>query len=279
MPVALTRLLLNLTIFLSFSSEGVTFARVVDLGAVFRPVIELGKPNSKASVENQTQASHLAVETANNLKAGQVVVFSDGHRFELGRFLGGGSSARVWALAAHPEIAIRIPCGQAIQFDLMQKYLEGWKELKRLKVPVIEILDPNNQSLEYQLVERVNIKFTFDQWLTAYETQSSRPRISKPDVNAGLKALKSFSVSSHLLAELTDGLQIGFDGKRWLLFDFLSKNRVYTDARSSVSQTIWDTETLTPDLQATLIDLVLSRRAENPQPMAPVCSSVHLPHF
>jgi hypothetical protein len=149
----------------------------------------------------------------------------------------------------------------------MESFLAGWTKLTRLRFPAIQVIDPQNTSLEYQLVELVEFKFTFWQWLDRLTNLTAhRNLISKADFLKALNALTPLARQSLLVSDLPDGLQMGFDGERWKMFDFGPENFSFIETpfgQNLAEKTVWD-ENLTGDekLKEKLRQVVLHERAK-----------------
>lgn len=184
------------------------------------------------------------------LRMSDEVIFSDGRHFVLGERLGEGELNVTWAVRGDRHMAIRIPKGTVLGFYHMERFLEGWKRLKKFNVPAIEILDPENTSLEYHLVERVEVELTLPNWRRKILDPSVRLGFKKKSLFvAGLEALPTFADKTAIFSQLGGGLQMAFDGEEWRLYDFDVDNILFTAKttwrramKTTDKETIWDGE-------------------------------------
>lgn len=238
---------------LSFLFGFVTFtaasATVIDLGKCLSA--QVTAYHQKAIKERDLNS---CVKVIDALVPGDQVLFSDGVTFQLERKLGHGGSAYIWAIAGQPTRALRIPKGRGYDITYMDWYKKGWRRLKALGVPVIEIENPDRANLEYQVVERVDFNQKFSSFrnqvrrhrsLLFYESVSQHTKLHQ-----AVEALKVFALKTAHIAEISEGVQAVYDGKSWRMFDFGKENITVDEAPDSgkaSSETIWEDYIESPD--------------------------------
>lgn len=215
-------------------------AREVDLGACLGPAV-------RAFRASQTLAPYQKCDrVVARLRRGDRVSFSDGQSFVLGerihfdRF----GSAAIWTDANDSGRVIRIP-RSVFDLDRMLRYLRGWREFVRAEVPVIQILDPQNESLEYQLVEYIPVQLKIED-LAAWFIRHDDP----PENFKGMKwqeiekLLEELARQFYRVVMVTDGIQAVYTGERWLMLDFNDRNSFlpanYTMDEAFDRGTVWD---------------------------------------
>lgn len=258
-----------LLVFTGFSLMPITPANAstVDLGSCFAALI---KQYQNVRDLDDSELSLLSSSSKNcrrlvqSLTRGDEIIFTDGNRFKIGEKLGEGEAATIWTVITNEKVAIRIPKGDIYNFRQMEVFLAGWTRIKKLKVPAIEIIDPENGTLEYQLVQRVDFLFTFEQWLKKFKNLGAT-RIKKSDFVAALKALPLFAEHTAIVSQLGDGLQMGFDGTSWRLFDFRLNNLTFLEkahGNDLSQQTVWDNELSRDPLEKKLQRIALQIRTK-----------------
>ncbi|MGZ3749214.1 MAG: hypothetical protein ACXVCD_17890, partial [Pseudobdellovibrionaceae bacterium] len=89
---------------------------------------------------------------------------------------------------------------------------------------------------------------------------------SKPDFLKALNALTLVAEQSLLVAQVSDGLQMVFDGERWKMFDFGPENNSFIETpygQNLFEKTIWDEELVSDEkLKERLRKIVLDKRAK-----------------
>lgn len=248
-------------------------AAEINLGRVFKYSI-LAYKHFMPALEDP-----VVLKTVKDLAPGDFVTFSDGKRFQLDKKIGTGGSAVIWGIVGQPEVLIRIPHGRNHHIKLMESYRIGWEQIKALGFPIVQILDPANHTLEYQLVERLHLKFTFEQWKEKSISPNLYPRKIPPALyDRAFQELEALVLTSSHIAEIRDMLQMGFDGNKWVLYDFVKNNGHFQAHPDYRTATVWEEENLRPDMYEKFVQMVMVKRAQmltESGGAVKVCRSVH----
>lgn len=209
-----------LTVMASLLASCVARADQVNLGTCLGPVArayaETGRHHEDENCDRLIRG----------LRQGDRVTFSDGRTFRLGRPLSRKAFGNtvLWTDADDPSRVLRIPNG-TLQVWSMGAFLKGYGELADTGVPMVKILDPENDSLEYQLVERLFIKIEFQNIVNYFKRSKKIPaEIRGIPYDKLRSSLADFARAAYRIEYLTDGIQAGFDGEKWILFDLTTGN-------------------------------------------------------
>lgn len=158
-----------------------------------------------------------------SLRPGDTLEFSNGHSFRFERALGSGETTKVLLVDGGSKV-LRVPLRSGIHqphfnnipySDYLRLFLDGYRELKRAGVPVVEVFESESDVSEYLVVEKLELKMLLRHVLFDLAT---------PEQLSGnaVEKLFEFARATWQFAELADfgGTQLGWTGERWVLFDF-----------------------------------------------------------
>lgn len=160
------------------------------------------------------------------LGPGDVLIFSDGSKFKIGRRLGSGSATLVFELADDPGKVIRIPMALRTEHledvaSYITSYISGYERLRAAGVPVVRI--HQSRAGEYVVVDRLSssVRTLEDMVRDGGPEPAEREKITRAFVDFARKTA-AFS----RIGDFRDD-QMAYDPERgeWILFDWTSSHR------------------------------------------------------
>lgn len=155
-----------------------------------------------------------------SLRRGDVVRFTDGKSFKLGRDLHGGrgSMSRIFSVQDPKGAALRFPqSSNPLVLDMINRSIDGYSALSEAGVPTVSVHDSKRR--QYVLVDQIQSKF-----ITAEEFFREPNRVSRTMKSKMVNQLIEFAKTTAYFRHIGDfGLsQIVYDaqGERWLLLDW-----------------------------------------------------------
>lgn len=195
------------------------------------------------------------------LKAGDNLMFSNRREYTFESFLGHGSTTQL-VLADRGTRVLRLPLkpgfydgveGPMPYTDFLRLYLTGWQRLRNSGIAVVNVNARESDPTEYLVVERLDLRFTLEEFLSGKQD-------AHPEAARAREALVDFGASTWRLAAIGDFRpdQVGWDGTRWVLFDFTDHVTPYAlNPAQTVFGRIW---TLPAELRAAIENAIFEKR-------------------
>ena len=151
--------------------------------------------------------------------------FSDGTVLHLSGYENEGNTTVIFRLSSRRVVRLAKPTAGNLRTNqnLLYAFVEAHGLLSENDVPVPKLLDfgglnSDEQTLEYAVVERVNVLFRLDQWLVRYAQAKT--------TDLQLQALKAFARRLSKFSTIGDfgARQIVWTGQKWILIDWFTGN-------------------------------------------------------
>ncbi len=181
------------------------------------------KENKVLSISREGRDPNEYKEFVSKLKKDDMIQFADGQEFKIEKRLGGESSSEIFLLKDGRVIRINTR-SKDTGWATVESFRKGYDDLKDSNIPIVKVLDQNNVSKQYVMVEKLEPKYTFK------ELYSRKAQTSPEEFKKVMNEFEDFvkSTAGHKSLEDFHSDQIVYDAKRgWLLADYGADNTKY----------------------------------------------------